>query len=318
MVGRSSLRVVFLGTPAFAVPTLEALLGSRHQVVAVVTQPDRPRGRGHRTSDSPVKVLAASACLPVLQPAILKDAVFLRELSALGADIGVVAAYGKILPEAVLAIPGLGMINVHASLLPRYRGAAPVHRAVIAGERETGVTIMRVVKALDAGPMLAAVRRPIGPEETSADVERGLARAGAGLLVSTLDRLAAGAIVETPQDDANASYAHRLTREDGVVRWEWAAERLHDLIRGLHPWPLAHSFLNGARLIIRRSAVVESATSALPGTILTARGDELHVAAGRQAIALLEVQAEGKRPMSARDFLAGHPLRAGDRFVSGS
>ena len=318
MVGGASVRVVFLGTPAFAVPTLEALLGSRHRVVAVVTQPDRPRGRGHKTSDSPVKVVAAAASVPVLQPAILKEAAFLQALSETGADIGVVAAYGKILPETVLAIPSLGMINVHASLLPRYRGAAPVHRAVIAGERETGVTIMRVVKALDAGPMLAAVRRRIDPDETSAEVERDLARAGAELLVSTLDSLAAGAVVETPQDDSLASYAHRLTREDGVLHWEWAAERLHNLVRGLHPWPLAHGFLNGARLIIRRSAVVEGAASTAPGTVLKARGDELHVAAGRDAIALLEVQAEGKRPMTARDFLAGHPLRAGDRFASGS
>jgi methionyl-tRNA formyltransferase len=175
-----------------------------------------------------------------------------------------------------------------------------------------------VVKALDAGPMLAVVRRRIDPDETSADVERDLASAGATLLVSTLDRLAAGPVVETPQDDSLASYAPRLTREDGALNWEWPAQRVHNLIRGLHPWPLAHVFMNGARLIIRRSAGVEGSASAEPGTILKARGDDLHVATGRDGIALLEIQAEGRRPVAARDFLAGHPLRPGDRFASGS
>ncbi len=177
-------------------PTLDALLASRHQVVGVVTQPDRPRGRGQRTSDAPVKARAREAGLPVLQPGDAEGPEFLAALTALDADLGVVAAYGKILTDAVLAVPRLGMINVHASLLPRYRGAAPVHRAVIAGERETGVTIMRVVKALDAGPMLAAARRPIGADETSVDVERDLARLGARLLVETVDRLAADGVPE--------------------------------------------------------------------------------------------------------------------------
>jgi methionyl-tRNA formyltransferase len=178
MVTGGALRVVFFGTPEFAVPTLDALLRSRHQVVGVVTQPDRPRGRGQKTSASPVKAAAAAAGLPVLQPERLKDPAFLERLAALGADLGVVAAYGKILTDAVLAMPSLGLINVHASLLPRYRGAAPVHRAIIAGERETGVTIMRVVKALDAGAMIAKVRRAIGPDDTSDEVERDLAGRG--------------------------------------------------------------------------------------------------------------------------------------------
>jgi methionyl-tRNA formyltransferase len=168
MVGSSGLRIVFFGTPAFAVPTLDALLHSRHTVVGVVTQPDRPRGRGQRMSDAPVKARAVAAGLLLLQPERMKDPAFLDALGALHADLGVVAAYGKILTDAVLATPRLGMINVHASLLPRYRGAAPVHRAIIAGEHATGVTIMRVVKALDAGPMLATVRMGIGPDETSA------------------------------------------------------------------------------------------------------------------------------------------------------
>jgi methionyl-tRNA formyltransferase len=232
MVAAAPLRIVFFGTPEFAVPTLDALLGSRHPVVGVVTQPDRPRGRGQKVSAAPIKARALAAALPVLQPERLKDPAFLDALAALRADLGVVAAYGKILTDALLAVPRLGMINVHASLLPRYRGAAPVHRAIIAGERETGVTIMRVVKALDAGPMLTTVRRPIGPDETSDEVERDLARLGAHLLVSATDALAAGSSEETPQDDRTATYAHRLTKEDGVIDWNWPAARLHDQI---HP-----------------------------------------------------------------------------------
>ena len=315
MVTSGSLHVVFFGTPAFAVPTLDALRASRHTVVAVVTQPDRPRGRGHKVSDAPVKARALQAELPVLQPSTLKDPSFLAELAALEADIGVVAAYGKILSETVLATPRLGMVNVHASLLPRYRGAAPVHRAIIAGERETGVTIMRVVKALDAGPMLAESRRPIGPDETSEEVERDLAELGAPLLVATLDRLASGTSRETPQDDSASTYAPRLTKEDGAIDWGWTAFRIHNLVRGLHPWPHAYTFLQGARIILRRTSPVIGCSVAAPGEVVHAHGDDLRVSTGDGGIHLAELQVEGKRPMSAREFLAGHRLRAGDRFA---
>ncbi len=314
MVESKRFRVVFFGTPAFAVPTLDRLLASRHAVVGVVTQPDRPRGRGQKTSDAPVKTRARSAGLPVLQPPTLKDPSVLTSLSTLGADIGVVAAYGKILSDAVLAVPRLGMINVHASLLPRHRGAAPVHRAIIAGDAVTGVTIMRVVKALDAGPMLAEVRRPIGPTETSEEVERDLARLGAALLVETLDGIADGTVRETPQDDSRATYASRLTKEDGLVHWDWPAQRLHDLIRGLYPWPHAYTFLDGSRLILLRSHVVTQIASATPGTIEAAERDELRVATGDGGLEILQLQAEGKRPVTAREFLAGHRLRPGARF----
>ncbi len=196
----TALRIVFFGTPEFAVPTLDALLASRHTVVGVVTQPDRPRGRGQKMSDAPVKARAVAVGLPLLQPDRMKDPAFLEAFASWNADLGVVAAYGRILTDAILALPRLGMINVHASLLPRYRGAAPVHRAVIAGDLETGVTIMRVVKALDAGPMLAKVRVGIGPDETSAEVERDLARHGAALLVKVVDGLADGGATGTQQD----------------------------------------------------------------------------------------------------------------------
>jgi methionyl-tRNA formyltransferase len=311
----AGLRVVFFGTPDFAVPTLEALLGSQHTVAGVVTQPDRPRGRGHRTTPAPVKALAADAAVPVLQPQRLNDAAFLAALKALNADAGVVAAYGRILTDQVLAVPQRGLFNVHASLLPRYRGAAPVHRAVIAGERETGVTIMRVVQALDAGPMLATIARPIGVNETSDDVERALARLGAALLVETLDNLAVGRVAETPQIESEATYAHKLTKEDGLVNWSSPAEHIHNLIRGLHPWPHAFTFLGARRFILRQSQwTAERAAGTAAGTVLEATGDRLAVATGAGVLEITEIQAEGKRPMTVREFLPGHPLAPGDRF----
>jgi methionyl-tRNA formyltransferase len=306
------LRVVFFGTPEFAVPTLDALLSSTHHVVGVVTQPDRPRGRGQRTSPSPVKARALAARTVVFQPDRLGDPPFLDALTALHTDIGVVAAYGKILPVSVLSAPRLGMINVHASLLPRYRGAAPVHRAVIAGEQLTGVTIMRIVKALDAGPVLAATERAIGADETSVDVERDLARLGAGLLVTTLNRLSSGPVHETPQDESRATYASRLTKEDGAVDWSTPADAVHNLIRGLHPWPHAFTFLQGRRYILLRSAVASG--TGRPGEVVEATADRLIVATGAGAVRLLEIQPEGKRPMNAREFLAGHRLGTGDIF----
>ena len=314
MVTHGPLRVVFFGTPAFAVPTLDALLGSRHRVVGVVTQPDRPRGRGQRVSEAPVKLRAVAAGIPVLQPASLKPSEFLADLTAFDADLGVVAAYGRILTEAVLAVPRLGMINVHASLLPRYRGAAPVHRAVIAGDRETGVTIMRVVKALDAGPMMARVRRPISADETSADVEQDLAQLGAGLLVGVVDDLAGGGASEEPQNGADVTYAPRLTKDDSLLDWARPARDLHNQVRGLHPWPHAETFLDGKRLIVRRSAVPGEAAGGPPGTIVAARGDQLDVATGDGLLRIVELQAEGKKPMRVRDFLAGHPVAIGSRL----
>ncbi len=310
-----ALRVVFFGTPDFAVPTLDALLHSRHRVVGIVTQPDRPRGRGFEVTDAPVKAHASAAGVPVLQPEKLKDPTFLTAFSALDADLAVVAAYGKILTDTILALPRLGFVNVHASLLPRHRGAAPVHRAIIAGDRETGVTIMRIVKALDAGPMLATVRVPIGPDDQSDEVERHLARLGAGLLVSTVDALAGGHVIAVAQDSTQATYARRLTKEEGLVDWMQSAGRVHNLIRGLHPWPLAFSFLNGKRLILRRSAVL-AALNAPPGTVVEAQGDRFTVAAGTSGIAILEIQAEGKRPMAPREFLAGHRITPGSHFSS--
>jgi methionyl-tRNA formyltransferase len=314
------LRIVFFGTPEFAVPSLSALLAaSPHTVVGVVTQPDRPRGRGHKTSDAPVRARAVETGVPILQPERMKDPAFLDALFALHADLGVVAAYGRILTDAILAVPRLGMINVHASLLPRWRGAAPVHRAVIAGETGTGVTIMRVVKALDAGPTIVKEHHPIGPDDTSVDVERALAHIGARLVVAVVDLMARNNASEWPQDEALATYAHRLTKDDGVIEWSWSAVRIHNLIRGLHPWPHAFSFVQAKRVILRRSTVEASDVDRVlldpPGKILEADADRLTVATGSGVLRIVEIQPEGKRPMGVREFLAGHRLTPGERFT---
>ena len=310
------LRVAFFGTPAFAVPTLEQLVNSHHPVAGVITQPDRPRGRGQQVTEGPVKSLAASLRLPVLQPAKLARDQFESPFTALQADIGVVAAYGKILPDWLLAAPRLGFINVHASLLPRYRGASPVHRAVIAGEHETGVTIMRVVKALDAGPMLASVRVPIGPDDTTTVVEAMLAIKGADLLVEALDAIEAGTAVETPQDEARATYAPKLTKADSLVDWSRPAAQIHNLIRGLYPWPHASTHLAGQRYILHRSRLSSLDHDDESGTIIEASSvGGLHVACGAStALELLEVQLEGKRVMGARDAMASKALIAGAQF----
>jgi methionyl-tRNA formyltransferase len=310
------MRIVFFGTPAFAVPTLSALLESSHEVVGVVTQPDKPRGRGQRVTDAPVKALAVQRGLPVLQPERLGRDTFEEPFTALHGDLGVVAAYGKILPQWLLDTPQLGMINVHASLLPKYRGAAPVQRAVMNGEPETGVTIMRVVKALDAGPMMARVVRPIGPNDTSDVIERELAVLGAGLLVKVVDDLEAGRAQETPQDEAQATYAHRLTKDEGLLDFSLPAGTIHNRVRGLRPWPTAYTFHCGQRIVIHHATISETpATGVDPGTVITAGRGGITVACGNgTAIDILQLQPEGRRSMSARDYLAGHGVLVGQRF----
>ena len=306
--------IVFFGTPEFAVPSLRALIASKHSVAGVVTQPDRPRGRGQRVSDSPVKRAAVEHGIPVLQPDRLRDPSFMAAISAWAPDLGVVAAYGKLLPEDLLRMPTHGMINVHASLLPKYRGAAPVHRAVIAGESETGVTIMRMVKALDAGAMFAKMTRPIGPDETSVDVERDLASLGAGLLINVIDQIARGAAREEPQDDASSTYAAKITREEALIDWGLPASSIHNRVRGLYP---SHAFthLDGARLIVLKSRVEPASTTEPPGTIVHVSRDGIDVATGQGGrLRLLEIQPEGRRAMGVRDFIAGHPLSAGSRL----
>ncbi len=312
-----SLRVVFLGTPQFAVPSLEQLIASRHRLVGVVTQPDRPRGRGQKVTDAPVKMTAVQRGIPVFQPARLRDPGVAETLQTWAPDLGVVAAYGKIIPEEMLNLPRLGMINVHASLLPKYRGAAPVQRAVMAGDAETGITIMRMVKALDAGGMFARATRPIDPNETSDAVERDLAEIGAKLLLRVIDDMVAGIAAEEPQDDSLSTYASKITKDEGLVDWARSALEIHNRVRGLYPWPHAYSYLDNERVILLRSQVESRQTSEPPGTVVDSSSGVLRVATGYGGcLGVTEMQPEGRRAMPARDYLAGHPIRAGARFGS--
>jgi len=313
------MNIVFFGTPRFAVPTLKLLLDSPHTVAGVVTQPDRPRGRGQKVTYAPVKELALEHSLPVFQPDRLKPPEVAETLRGWSADVAVVAAYGRIIPEQLLTIPRLGTINVHASLLPKYRGAAPVHRAVMNGDHETGVTIMRVVKELDAGPMFAKVTRPIALDETSDVVEDALAARGAELLLAVLEQMAAGTAREDPQDDTQATYAHRLTKEEGLIDWSQPARSIHNRVRGLYPWPHAYTYLAGKRLIVRRTRVIadqEGVRGGSAGTIVEVAPEAITVAAGTGALAIVEVQPEGRRAMSAHDFVQGHRIAAGEMFTA--
>ena len=308
--------VMFFGTPRFALPTLQHLLDSSHTVAGVVTQPDRPRGRGQRVTFAPVKALAVVRDVPVIQPDRLKPPEVADTLRAWNADVGVVAAYGRIIPEHLLSVPSLGMINVHASLLPKYRGAAPVHRAVLNGDAETGVTIMRVVKELDAGPMLAKATRPIGPDETSDVVEEALALLGAQLLITVLDRMVTDGAHEEPQDDSQATYAPRLTKEEGLIDWSQPAAAIHNRVRGLYPWPHAYTYLHGARLIVLQSRLADlKGPRRLPqGTVTHVTAEAIHVSTGDGELAIIQLQPEGRRAMAVHDFIQGHHVAVGDTF----
>jgi methionyl-tRNA formyltransferase len=318
VVNAPPLRVVFFGTPEFAVPTLRALLDSSETTVAVVSQPDRPRGRGHHLHPTPTKALAIERGVPVLQPERLRNDEFLAAIANSNPDLGVVAAYGKLLPESLLQIPRLGMINVHASLLPRWRGAAPVHRAVIAGDTVTGVSIMRVVKELDAGAVFATREHAIAIDATSVEVEQALAQIGAGMLVDVARAMAEGRAEETPQDPSRVTYASKITKEEGAIDWGLPAMRIHNLVRGLQPWPLVSGRIGGARVLIHRTAPLTAVTPAPPGTILRADAERFEIAAGDGRVLSVEaLQPEGKRVMTAREFLAGRHISPGTKVERG-
>ena len=317
------MRIVYFGTPRFAVATLERLLASSHEVVAVVTQPDRRRGRGQKVSASAIKDAATTHGLTVLQPEQMKDPVFFDTMTALVPDLGVVAAYGKLLPDQLLALPRFGMINVHASLLPKYRGAAPIHRAIMNGETETGITIIQLVHEMDAGPMLRSASQSIGPDDTSETLDHSLATLGADLLVATVDDIEAGRAQAVPQDHDQATFAPRLSRDDGVIDWNRPATEIRNRVRGLLPWPHAFSFLDGRRIMFLQSTVVDwpETTGELEtvraGTILKAAKDRLVVSAGAHtALAIHELLPEGRRPLATRAFLSGRRLQPGDVFRS--
>ena len=311
MSARPRVRVLFYGTPDFALPTLEALLAG-HEVVGVVTQPDRPAGRGQRLQPSPVKRRAEAAGVPVLQPARLRDPGWPERLAALGAEVAVVVAFGQILPRPVLDVPRRGSINVHASLLPRYRGAAPIAWAIIRGETETGITTFQMDPGMDTGQILLQARTPIASEETAGELAARLSRLGATVLLGTLERL--GWLTPTPQDHAAATLAPRLKKEDGWLRLDEPARNLVNRIRGCNPWPGGAVMTPGGRLLIWRAIVVPDPAATEPGTLMSAGPGTIAVATGTGLLLPIEVQPENRRAMPWDDFLRGARLAPGARF----
>ncbi len=308
------MRIIFMGTAPFACPTLHKLLASPHQVVAVVTQPDRPRGRGQKATASAVKALALAHHLPILQPASLRPAAVVDVLAALRPEIIVVVAYGNILPLAVLRLPLYGCINVHASLLPKYRGAAPVNWALIQGETVTGCTIMQMDEQLDTGPMLWREACPIAPEDDVLTLGVRLAEAGAQGMLDVLAALECGTLTAQPQPDTGASYAPKLTRELGRLDWHQPAVTLHNLVRGLVPWPGATTGWRGTEVKVWRTRVHATSHTSPPGTITAVLPDGLCVACGAQQLLVQELQLANRRRMSAREFVQGYRVQPGDCF----
>jgi len=304
-----------MGTPAAAVPTLQRCLADGHEVVAVWTQPDRPSGRGHKITASPVKTLALAHNLSIHQPEKIKTSEAKALFASHEADVAVVVAYGRILPVEYLRAPAHGCINVHFSLLPFYRGAAPVNWAIVKGEATTGVTTMFIVEELDAGPTLLQGQTAIGATETAPELMSRLAPFGAELLSQTLRRL--DQLVPQPQDDRQATFAPMLKREDGMIDWSANAVEIERSARGFQPWPGAYTTFRSARLIVWKAEVVEGSIGAEPGEIRLASGDDLVVSCGNgSSLRLLEVQPAGKRRISSRDFLNGSHPKVGEKFES--
>ncbi len=294
------MRIVFAGTPEFAAEHLKALLNSPYEIVAVYTQPDRPAGRGQKLMPSPVKQLAVAQGIPVLQPPTLRNAEAQAELAALQPDLMVVVAYGLILPQAVLDIPRLGCINSHASLLPRWRGAAPIQRAVQAGDSESGVTVMRMEAGLDTGPMLLKVSTPISAEDTGGTLHDRLAAMGPPAVLEAVAGLAAGTLQGEVQDDALATYAHKLNKDEARIDWSRPAVELERLVRAFNPWPVCHSTLNGESVKVLAATV--STGQGAPGEILDASKHGLLVACGDQALCLTRLQLPGGKPLNFSDL----------------
>jgi len=299
------MRIVFMGSPEFALPSLRRLIESPHQVVAVVTQPDRPAGRGRRLEPPPVKRLALEEGLPVLQPERVSADESVAALAALEPDVIVIAAFGQILRQRVLDVPKRGALNVHASLLPKYRGAAPIPAAIIAGERETGVTIMEVVRALDAGPVVAQRAIPIDPADTTGTLTGKLAQLGGDLLSETLEPWVAGTLRAEPQDESRATYAAQVRREDARLDWRLPAEDLWRRVRAYNPWPVAFTELDGTIIRVLEATPLDIEPEGPPGRVFTLDGGGFAVRCGRGSLAVVKAQRPGGRPLPAAEFLRG-------------
>jgi len=306
------MRLVFMGTPDFAAASLEALLRSNDSVVGIVTQPDRPRGRGQILTPSPVKLLAQRQQTPLLQPLKMKDPEFLHALAGWKPDLIVVAAFGRILPPVILSLPPLGCINVHGSLLPKYRGAGPIQWAILNGETETGITTMLMDEGMDTGAMLLQETISINPDDTAGTLSLRLAELGGRLLVDTIARLKAGTLVPRPQDASQATLAPLLKKEDGVIDWALPASALANRVRGLSPWPGAYTTVAGGdRWTIWRALALPRSVTKPPGVIVAITSDAVHVATGEGVLAVMELQPANSRRMAVSQYLAGHPVVVG-------
>ena len=305
----STVRIVFAGTPDFAATALKALLKAGHDVVGVYSQPDRPAGRGRKLVPGPVKKVALDADIPVFQPLSLKPIDAQQELAALKPDVMVVAAYGLILPKAVLDIPTHGCLNIHASLLPRWRGAAPIHRAIAAGDTQTGITIMRMDEGLDTGAMLLKVTTPIHSDDTGGSLHNRLADMGGEAIVETLAKLASHELIAEPQNDNEACYAHKLSKEEGHIDWHSSATDIERLVRAFNPWPGTYTNLGDQRIRIHMAQVLAENNSKPPGTVLNREREGIDIACGSGILRITRVQLPGTRAQSVDDLInGGKPL----------
>jgi methionyl-tRNA formyltransferase len=310
----SRWRVVFFGTPAFALPSLERLLQGPDEVVAVVTQPDRERGRGRKKSPSPVKELALRYGMALYQPEKVKEGSFIEAIRALTPDLFVVAAFGQILPKALLEIPKFGAVNVHGSLLPQYRGAAPIAWAILKGEKKTGITTMLMDEGMDTGDILMQAELPIEKEDTGETLQEKLSSLGRQVLTETIEKMKAGSLSPEPQDHSRASYAPPLKKEDGRIDWKKPAEEIDLQIRAFNPWPGAFTGLEHGLLKIYRGEVRKGVDREKAGSVIWVGSDWIEVGTGEGSLLIREVQPEGKRRMSVRDFLSGHRVSVGTIF----
>ena len=311
---KAPFTIIFMGTPDFAVPTLQTLIQNGYDVPLVVTQPDRPKGRGRKQVAPPVKIMALELGLEVLQPSTLRDEKFRHQIKQLQPDFFVVLAFGHILSENILQLPRLGTINIHASLLPKYRGPAPIQWAIIKGESQTGITTMLMDKGVDTGDILLSQKEPIFPEDTAATLHDRLAIRGAELLAKTLHGYASDRIKPIPQDHHKATYAPLLKKQDGHIRWQKPADELVALIRGMTPWPGAFTFHNKNRLKILKAVPIPENPTEPAGTILKTFPDELCVATTKGALSIIEIQGPSGKRLPIADFLRGYPLPAGTRL----